>query len=610
MSKKEGKQKKSRTPNSTFMMLLKSDNKFITIGDVLHIKRNNVYEPISDCELRNIIQKKLWEVESFSLSKHIVEDLSYLLKSEVIVSPKDINPRDSYNFLNGELKIVDGKACFGEHKSYFTFSSNIEYNESIDPDIAKNYLKTIIPSEKHQAYILEGNAVALFPVVRDYITFDDFYINEGHGENGKSVLYEDILPEIFGRKAVANLSLEDISEKFALHGLIGKRINISTEIDSRVIKENRYLKSFTSGDTITVNRKHLDALEANINAVSFLCTNRKLIISSEISTGMKRRLKFIKFPNKFVEESLVDHKKGLFLANPEMRIPDSKICREVQQSLVKLIVLKAEEMISTRKKSPHDYEFISDRQIETSHHRSFVSKYYVFDRKGKIPSSDVFEDYKTYCDDEGFFTYGTEYLASRWDDPVPPYDKATRVPYHLTRKLLDLYPDDLTTGKSNDVRCIYGITYAPRVKARASKNIQESMTEYSRGIYGLGLSSINVENAAKELLEPNLAKIGEINLNQFIIDRLGGVDKLNTLKAEKLVAVLNQASALPLYKGELPSLCVDSYIQAQIKEIKTTDDACVEDIMDLNKAILRRLYPRTFMQNAKPDTNDGSQKSS
>ncbi len=87
----------------------------------------------------------------------------------------------------------------------------------------------------------------------------------GAGANGKSVL-ANIIKDLFGKELVSHLSLQQMSARFGLGALVGKRINVIGEIDSDGYVDTSILKAVTSNDVISVEEKGKKHYDARIDA--------------------------------------------------------------------------------------------------------------------------------------------------------------------------------------------------------------------------------------------------------------------------------------------------------------------------------------------------------
>lgn len=75
----------------------------------------------------------------------------------------------------------------------------------------------------------------------------------GPGGNGKSVLL-NILQEMVGEKNCSSLSISEMLGTFYLKHLVGKRLNVLWEVDSKALSSDIF-KSIVSGDKVVAHRQ-------------------------------------------------------------------------------------------------------------------------------------------------------------------------------------------------------------------------------------------------------------------------------------------------------------------------------------------------------------------
>ena len=115
-----------------------------------------------------------------------------------------------------------------------------------------------------------------------------FLMLVGEGNNGKSVICA-ALTAVLGQDNVSNVSLEAFAERFSLTATLGKLANIAAKVGELDKTAEGKLKSFTSGDRMTFDRKNKTPVEAVPTARLVLATNN-LPRFSDRTNGLWRRL--------------------------------------------------------------------------------------------------------------------------------------------------------------------------------------------------------------------------------------------------------------------------------------------------------------------------------
>lgn len=120
----------------------------------------------------------------------------------------------------------------------------------------------------------------------------------GGGSNGKSVLLK-VLEKMIGREFVSAMSIETLTtDKFSTATLVGKKVNICTEEESKYVRSDRF-KSLVSGDLTQAERKY----EGNFAfhpTTKYVFASNKLPTFDDVNYGLKRRIKIIPFKRKFL----------------------------------------------------------------------------------------------------------------------------------------------------------------------------------------------------------------------------------------------------------------------------------------------------------------------
>ena len=291
----------------------------------------------------------------------------------------------------------------------------------------------------------------MFPGLRYRVNFDDFIFIEGFGDNGKSILVDSIITPIIGADTIANIRYQDLEDKFCLAQIVGRRLNVSTENDVLYISENSLIKAISSGAIQQVRPIYSKPFSVKIFAVLLFCANKELLFGN-ISYAMKKRFKLVKCPNRFTDDP-TDLK---FKADPEIRDPNNPKTKELQQGMLALLVRTAERLYREKKLTPADLSAVEEKQIDSSHIRTFIDQFYVFDKNSHVTSGSAFESYRQYCSIEGVYDEGRKY----WNDPSK-YDLAAKNTAQLTRKLAEFYPAQLTLCKEAGERAIKGLKERP-----------------------------------------------------------------------------------------------------------------------------------------------------
>lgn len=126
-----------------------------------------------------------------------------------------------------------------------------------------------------------------------------FLLCVGEGSNGKSAVMAGFYAMIGARNA-ANLSLEMFSDKFALHQLRGKLVNIVDDMSETDKVCEGKLKSVVSGMSIHTDRKNKTGINFTPTARLIFCCNNPPKFQDK-SNGILRRLLMVSFNRTIAE---------------------------------------------------------------------------------------------------------------------------------------------------------------------------------------------------------------------------------------------------------------------------------------------------------------------
>jgi putative DNA primase/helicase len=166
----------------------------------------------------------------------------------------------------------------------------------------------------------------------------------GGGANGKSVLL-NVLESMLGDDQVSAMSVQTLTTNhFATSALIGKKLNVCNEEESKYMRSDRF-KALISGDRIDGERKYGDRF-------SFRPTTKYIFATNEMPTfdglnmGLRRRIVIVPF-----HRTLQDHEQNRNLT---------------QELLTELPGIVAWALAGARKLVEQKYLFSEAKAIRTS----------------------------------------------------------------------------------------------------------------------------------------------------------------------------------------------------------------------------------------------------
>ena len=272
--------------------------------------------------------------------------------------------------------------------------------DSIFEDIEKNLAETLFYkslrecftiNEKFEAKSFESVLEMMASVFIKRQIDDKAWINLGRGNNGKSVFLE-YLESLLGSDNVHNAQLQQLSEnRFAPAELECKMANIFSDLESSELKKSNMIKAITSGDNITVERKHQRPFKLTPFAKLIFSCNRFPMVYDQ-TEGFFRRWIIIKWERDFENDSVRDTKLR------------EKQCDNVdEKNFVFSCLITLANKINKDSKLQHTEDW---RTIQKEWNKNadpvddFVTNH-IIDGDGHKSKRDTYEFYKEWCYERG-----------------------------------------------------------------------------------------------------------------------------------------------------------------------------------------------------------------
>ena len=119
----------------------------------------------------------------------------------------------------------------------------------------------------------------------------------GSGSNGKSVFSETIA-KVFGRQNISSVSLESLANPVLRCNILGKFINIDSDLPRNAEKFEETFRKLTSGEPILFNEKFVPAYTAASTCKLIYCLNEFPVID-DASNAFYRRMVLVPFEVEF-----------------------------------------------------------------------------------------------------------------------------------------------------------------------------------------------------------------------------------------------------------------------------------------------------------------------
>ncbi len=255
------------------------------------------------CEDRKIKQttQKVINHEGLDVSAGLVNGVCDVLKSEINSADHIFNlgAPETINCLNGQLELRDGVWRLKPHKreEYRTTQIPIEYNPEAAAERFETFLHEIFVDDTDADDKIECLLQMIGYTLMSHSQHEKFIMLIGNGANGKSVFLA-VLEALCGTENIAGVQPSQFDRTFQRAELHNKLANIVTELSEGEKLADAELKSITSGEPVTVERKYKDPFVMRPYSTCWFGTNH-MPKTSDFSEALFRRAVIITFNRTF-----------------------------------------------------------------------------------------------------------------------------------------------------------------------------------------------------------------------------------------------------------------------------------------------------------------------
>lgn len=218
-----------------------------------------------------------------------------MLRFEDVISPylglKDFKILDTTDF--SVIPASSNIPCF--HHIPLA-SSELESGNNIETPLFSTFLQEVLIDKKGnpdpQLHLLlqEIFGYILLPTLEAHASF--FFV--GKGGNGKSVVLDALRAMMGGDTFCDSKSIENLTtNQFAVADLLGKRLNICAEEESKFIKSDKF-KALVAGDAVSVRRLYEQGFTW-IPTVKYVYSTNQIPSFAGFNTGLLRRILIVPF---------------------------------------------------------------------------------------------------------------------------------------------------------------------------------------------------------------------------------------------------------------------------------------------------------------------------
>lgn len=413
-----------RRDNSEFYINWK--NKKIDTGNLVQyiIMRNHLYAIGNklfwyDDDLGVYVRKEPYEIEKIfyekvqNFSDIDAEKARKFLKS--ILSYLQVDPDvegDERRFIACDNGVIDTETDellphSPDYKISCKFNGNYnpnyeEWKEAFDKSKFKKFLLEIFSGDEEVITVIGeifGNI--LCPHQRELEKVALLY---GGGSNGKSSLF-DIMEALFHDVAnICSVGFKGFGERFALAQAVGKRANFVRD-DKLPTDVGNSFRSFVSGERISIEDKNMPLKLVRFNCATVIGVNK--IPNTENKThGWYRRNLIIPFKVRFGNQSDIDEGKA-------DKLIDTTLVPTIIEEEMDIIFNFAYYGFKRLKENGFKFSYSTTIATALEEYRTDTDSVYSFilnrcskSPDAKISTTELYEAYKKYCDEEDITPQG------------------------------------------------------------------------------------------------------------------------------------------------------------------------------------------------------------
>lgn len=368
-------------------------HKFVTImsSEEMYVYDHGIY--IGNGKPEAIIKEFVEQYFGKACTKNDVAEVIARIQRKTIVEDNffDDTPACLIPVINGILNLVN-PYDMKEWSSDFHFLNllNRVYSTEQYPDCPAidKFLHEILDSEEDVQAIYEFIGYCLY---RDYPIHKSFMF-VGEGSNGKSTLLE-LIKRFLGSQNVSNISLQDLSNRFAIAELRGKLANFYSDLKDEAITNTGNFKMLTGNDSFSAEKKFVQRRMSFKNYAKFAFSCNKIPENRHDDTlAFWRRWEIFQFTKVFDDEH----------GNCDRNILEKLTTQEELNGLLVKAVEGLKRLLTNGKFSNEKgSEFNRKLWIRSDSVKAFLEECVETDLQAYEPKNKVYDTYHEFCLNNG-----------------------------------------------------------------------------------------------------------------------------------------------------------------------------------------------------------------
>ena len=367
---------------------LKEINSLFILGGVPYLYEGGAYFPdISGAKLKTMIRSLIYPQFIRAATINRIYEL-FLGAAELEVETEEINnyPPEWICFRNGFYDPVHRKMI--PHSPMYRAVNQIPHEfhpeqETTEGERLEEWFRFIFNSQGDREMFLQFAGYCMTRDTRQ----QKFLILSGGGGTGKSTLIR-LLEAVIGVRNISNVSLQELGQRFASFGLLGKLLNSCADLEVNALEDTSTLKKLLGEDLVRGEAKGKQPVFFRNYAKLIFSTNELPTVKAERTNGFYRRLLILTM------DKTPERRRSDFFSDIESEI----------EYFITLCVRALERMYKggTLKESSGSVEAVLRLWCESDTVQAFLdNKDYVLQSpKSKEKKGNVFLAYLDFCRNE------------------------------------------------------------------------------------------------------------------------------------------------------------------------------------------------------------------
>ena len=363
---------------------LKTTKDMVVLGGTPYIYKSGVFQADrTGAELKTMIRELIYPQFVKSTTIKRIYDL-FITDAGLQVTTEDLNqyPVEWINFRNGFYDPVHRKMI--PHDPKYRAMNQLPFEYAPEGQLAgkmvMNWLWFICDTPEDITMLTQFAGLCMTRDTRQ----QKFLILCGEGGTGKSTVIR-MIDKMIGSENISNISLNQLTQRFAAFGLMGKLLNSCADLEIDALSDVSTLKKVLGEDTLSAEAKGKDAVSFNSYAKLIFSTNELPIVKAEKTNGFYRRL-LIMTMNR----------------SPEKQEPDffDRLSSEIED-FIRICVTALEKMYQegTITASKGSVDAVRRLRCDSDTVEAFLTEKIVKDQCGKIKKLDLYRCYEAFCND-------------------------------------------------------------------------------------------------------------------------------------------------------------------------------------------------------------------